>query len=139
VDDEFGLAESNAILLYLARGTRLLPADPRGQALVTQWMFFEQNQIEISVGIPRYLKAQGIAAPEVAGHHDGRAAAGLKVLERHLKDRQWLVNETYTAADISLYAYTHLAPGAGHDLSKLPAVSGWIKRFEAQPGWFKQE
>ena len=137
-DDGFGLAESNAILLYLSRGTRMQPADARGQALVTQWMFFEQNQIEISVGIPRFLKVQGIAAPEVAGHHDGRARAGLKVLERHLATRQWLVNEAYSVADISLYAYTHLAPDAGHDLSKHPAISEWIKRFEAQPDWFKQ-
>jgi glutathione S-transferase len=137
-DDGFGLAESNAILLYLARGTRMLPDDARGQALVTQWMFFEQNQIEISVGIPRFLKQQGVAAPEVAEHHGDRASAGLKVLERHLATRQWLVGEAYSVADISLYAYTHLAPDSGHDLSKHPAISAWIQRFEAQPGWFKQ-
>jgi glutathione S-transferase len=137
-DDGFGLAESNAILLYLGRGSRMLPDDARGQALVTQWMFFEQNQIEISVGIPRFLRLQGTAAGEVFEHHDGRARAGLKVLERHMATRQWLVNEAYSVADISLYAYTHLAPDAGHDMSKLPAVSAWIKRFEAQPGWFKQ-
>src|SRR2546423_620756 len=55
-DDGFGLGESNAILLYLARGTPLLPADPRGQAQVQQWMFFEQNQSESAIGLPRIWK-----------------------------------------------------------------------------------
>src|SRR2546430_17405457 len=52
VEDGFSLGESNAILLYLARGSRLLPADARVQALVYQWMFFEQNQVELNIGIP---------------------------------------------------------------------------------------
>jgi glutathione S-transferase len=138
-EDGFGLAESNAILLYLSRGSKLLPADPRNQALVTQWMFFEQNQVEISIGIPRFLGIQKIEAKEVVQHYHAQAKYGLGVLERHLATRLWLVNETYTIADIALYAYTHLAPAAGHDLLRYPAISQWLERFRAQPGWFAQE
>src|SRR5256885_2384253 len=85
-DGEFALAESNAILLHLSRGSRLLPDDARMQALVQQWMFFEQNQVELNIGIPRLWKK--------LGQHDDlarldswfrpRATAALKVLERHL-------------------------------------------------------
>jgi glutathione S-transferase len=138
-EDGFGLAESNAILLYLSRDTKLLPADARGQALVSQWMFFEQNQVEISIGIPRYLKVQNIDAAEVTEHHDGRARAGLRVLERHFSTHSFLVHDAYSVADISLYAYTHLAPEAGHDLSRYPAITAWMERFRAQPGWFPHE
>ena len=138
-EDGFGLAESNAILLYLSRNTRLLPADARGRALVSQWMFFEQNQVEISIGISRFLRIQKTEAPQVMEHHDARAKAGLRVLERHLSAHSFLVSDTYSVADISLYAYTHLAPEAGHDLSRYPAITAWMERFRAQPGWFPHE
>jgi len=137
VEDGFGLAESNAILMYLARGSRLLPGAVREQALVQQWMFFEQNQVELSIGVPRFLKKFRIEQhPSVFEHYDARAVAALKVLERYLTTREWFVGDAYSVADIALFAYTHLAPEAGHDLSKLPAVSAWIERVRAQPGWF---
>src|SRR5438105_1641116 len=88
VDGEFALAESNAILLWLSRGTPLLPADERQQALVQQWMFFEQNQLELSVGIPRLARKIDLGLPrEVLEWHFPRAVAALKVLERHLGSR----------------------------------------------------
>ena len=140
VEDGFGLAESNAILLYLARGSALLPADARSQALVQQWMFFEQNQVEMAIGLPRVWKKAGIEQPEaVWEHYKPRAVASLKVLERHLAQRKWFVGEAYSVADIALFAYTHLAPEAGHDLAKVPAVSAWLQRVREQPGWFAIE
>jgi glutathione S-transferase len=138
VDDGFGLAESNAILQWLARGSRLLPAGAREQALVQQWMFFEQNQVELSIGVPRFWRKFRIEQPATLfEHYDARAVSALKVLERHLAKRQWFVGEAYSVADLALFAYTHLAPEAGHDLSQFPAVSAWIRRVREQPAWFE--
>jgi len=140
VDDGFGLGESNAILLYLARASRLLPADARSQALIQQWMFFEQNQVELSIGLPRVWKKFGLEqAPAVLEHYKPRAVAALKVLERHLAQHPWFVGDAYSAADIALFAYAHLAPEAGHDLAQFPALSAWLQRVREQPGWLAME
>ena len=139
VEDGFSLAESNAILLYLARGSRLSPDDARTQALIQQWMFFEQNQVELSIGIPRYLKQRGIDAPAVFEHHHPRAVAALKILERHLAQHPWLVGEEYSIADLAMCAYTQLAEESGHSFANYPAVSAWLARIRAQPGFMKLE
>ncbi len=140
VDEGFALGESNAILLYLARGSRLLPGDVRQQALVQQWMFYEQNQVETSIGLPRAWKKYAVDIPQaVFDHYRPRAVAGLKVLERHLASREWLVGDSYSVADIALFAYTHLGPEAGHDLAQFPAVSAWLARVRAQPGYFEMD
>ena len=140
VDGEFGLAESNAILLYLARGTPLLPGDPKSLALVQQWMFFEQNQVELAIGIPRFWKKFAVEQPPALWeHYKGRAVATLKVLERHLAARSWFVGESYSVADIALFAYTHLAPDAGHDLAQFPAVSSWLQRVREQRDFIAME
>jgi glutathione S-transferase len=60
----------------------------------------------------------------------------LKVLERHLGSRTWFVGDAYSVADIALFAYTQMAPEAGHDLAAFPAVSAWLQRVREQPGWF---
>ena len=140
VEDGFQLAESNAILLYLARGSPLLPGDARAQALIQQWMFFEQNQVELNIGLPRiFRKLHSPEAEQLDSYFRPRAAAALKVLERHLASRSWLVGEQYSVADIALFAYTHLGPEAGHDLAALPSVSAWLARVRAQPGFFELE
>ena len=140
VEDGFGLAESNAILLYLSRGSPLLPSDARAQALVQQWMFFEQNQVETPIGVPRVWKLFNIEQPPALWeHYKPRAVAALKVLERHLAQRRWFVGEAYSVADIAMFAYSHLAPVAGHDLAQFPALSAWQQRVREQPGWFALE
>jgi len=140
VEDGVGLGESNAILLYLARGSRLLPSAARDQALVQQWMFFEQNQVELSIGLPRVWKKFRIdQPPAVFEHYAPRAVASLKVLERHLAGREWFVGDAYSVADLALFSYTQLAPEAGHDLAPFPNVSAWLARVRAQPGWFAME
>lgn len=138
IDGEFKLGESNAILLYLARGSRLLPDDARAQALVQQWMFYEQNQVESPIGIPRSLGKMG-GSQTTIDYYRPRAVAALKVLERHLASRAFFVGEAYSVADIALYAYTHLAPEAGHSLEKFPALSAWMSRFREQPGFIEME
>ena len=140
VEGDFGLAESNAILLYLARGTDLLPSDARQTALVQQWMFYEQNQVELAIGLPRVWKKFKVDIPQaVFDHYAPRARAALKDLERHLSKTPWLVGDRYTVADLALYAYTHMAPEAGHDLAAFPAVSAWLERVRAQPGFIALE
>lgn len=140
VDGTFSLAESNAILLYLSRGSRLLPEDVRSQALVHQWMFFEQNQVELSIGLPRVWKKFGIEQPAaVLEHYAPRAASALRVLDRHLDGRSWMVGQSYSVADIALFAYAQMAPEAGHDLAVYPAVVAWLERVRRQPGWFALE
>jgi glutathione S-transferase len=140
VEDGFALGESNAILLYLARGSRLLPAGAREQALVQQWMFFEQNQVETAIGLPRLWRKYGVEQdPALFDHYRPRAVAALKVLERHLAQHDWFVGDAYSVADIALFAYSQMAPEAGHDLGQFAAVNAWMERVRAQPGWFPLE
>ena len=116
VEDGFALAESNAILLYLARGSKLLPADVRVQGLVQQWMFFEQNQVETAIGLPRLWRKFGAEQdPALLEHYRPRAVAALKVLERHLARRDWFVGDAYSVADIALFAYSQMAPEAARN------------------------
>jgi glutathione S-transferase len=140
VDGAFSLGESNAILLHLARGSRLLPSDAQSQALAHQWMFFEQNQVELSIGLPRVWKKLGMEQPAaLLEHYAPRAAAALRVLDRHLAGRDWFVGKAYSVADVALFAYTQMAPEAGHDLAAYPAVGSWLERVRQQPGWFALE
>jgi glutathione S-transferase len=130
------LIESNAILVYLAEGSELLPDDPIERAQVMRWLFYEQAEIVGAIGGLRVRLATGVLAPDSPGAR-GRHAAGataLGILERHLHGRSFLVGERYTIADVCIYGYVHVAADAGHDLAEYPAVSAWIERVEATPG-----
>ncbi|RKH67259.1 glutathione S-transferase family protein [Corallococcus aberystwythensis] len=131
------LAESNAILLFLAEGTRLMPEDRFARAQVHQWMFFEQNAVEPNLGTARYWLLTGRQSPEseVLRNRVQNTERALSALERHLGSRTFLVDERYTVADLCLFAYTHLAPEAGVDLAPYPSVSAWLARVKAQPGF----
>ncbi|PTL83788.1 glutathione S-transferase family protein [Vitiosangium sp. GDMCC 1.1324] len=133
------LAESNAILLYLAEGTPFLPDDRYERAQVLQWLFFEQNGVEPNIGSVRFWVLTGRAAgrAEALRLKMEQGHSALAALERHLKTRTFLVNERYTLADIALYAYTHVAPEAGIDLEHYPAVRAWLRRVEAQPRYIE--
>ena len=137
LEDGRPLAESNAILCYFAEGTEYLPDDRYERAQVLQWMFFEQYKHEPAVAVVRFWDS--IAGDDLPrpGDLEERRASGrqaLKVLERTLREREFLVAERFTVADIALYAYTHVAHEAGFDLEPLPAVRAWIERVEAEPG-----
>ncbi|WP_375761392.1 glutathione S-transferase family protein [Corallococcus exercitus] len=131
------LAESNAILLFLAEGTRLMPEDRFARAQVHQWMFFEQNAVEPNLGTARYWLLTGRQSPqsEVLRNRIQNTERALSALERHLGSRTFLVDERYTVADLCLFAYTHLAPEAGVGLAPYPSVSEWLERVKAQPGF----
>jgi glutathione S-transferase len=138
LDDGTNLAESNAILWYLAEGSAFVPGDRLGRAQVLQWLFFEQYSHEPYVATPRYivkhLPAEHPRRAELAERLDkGRAA--LAVMEAHLAARQFFVAERYTIADIALYAYTHVAHEGGHDLAPYARVRSWLGRVAAQPGY----
>jgi glutathione S-transferase len=136
LDDGTCLAESNAILWYLADGTPYLPAGKLERAQVLQWMFFEQYSHEPYVATPRYiLKHLPEDSPRRAELpkrlEQGRAALG--VMEGHLAGRHFFVGERYSIADIALYAYTHVAHEARHDLGPCPAVRAWLARVASEP------
>jgi len=136
LDNGTYLAESNAILWYLAEGSRFVPATQLGRAQVLQWMFFEQYSHEPFVATPRYIcrhfpadhpRRAELPARLEKGH------AALRVMEGHLATRQFFVNDRYGIADIALYAYTHVAPDGGLDLAPYPKVREWLARVAAQP------
>ena len=135
-DDGDVLVESNAILVYLAEGSELLPDDRVERAQVLRWLFYEQAEIVPGIGTPRVRVAAGLLDP--GGPAAERALAGgaaaLGLLETHLRDRSFLVGERYTLADLCVYAYVHVAADAGFDLAAYPAVGAWIERVEATPG-----
>jgi glutathione S-transferase len=136
-DDGFVLAESNAILAYLARGSRLLPDDRRRWALVFQWLFFEQYSHEPYIATSRFWllhKPDGAErAATLAARRDGGWAA-LRVMEEHLARRPFFVDE-YTIADVALFAYTHVSHEGGFPLDGLPHVRAWLDRVRKQPGF----
>jgi len=130
------LTESNAILWYLARGSGFLPRDEFQQAQALEWMFFEQNHLESSLGLPRLWDTLLGQGREKAAAIAERRAAGvvfLKILEEHLAAHAFLVAERYTIADICLYAYTHNCHEGGFDLAPFPAIRAWLARVASQP------
>jgi glutathione S-transferase len=137
LDDGRFLAESGAILLYLADGTEYLPADRVQRARVHAWMFFEQNQVEANIGVARFLALSGRASgvPEVFADRQRRGRDALATLDRGLQRRDYLLGDAYTVADLALYGYVHVADDAGVALAEHPAVAAWVKRVAALPGF----
>jgi len=128
------LAQSNAILVYLAEGTRFWPSDRLARAQVLQWMFFEQYNHEPTIAVVRHwiahlgktVETEPLLPMKIAG---GNRALG--IMETHLTGRRFFVGETLTIADIALYAYTHVADEGGFDLGGFPAIGAWLERVAA--------
>jgi glutathione S-transferase len=130
------LTESNAILWYLARGSQFVPKDEFAQAQVLEWMFFEQNHLESNLGLPRlWDRLLRIGEEKAAAIAERRAAAQpfLKILDAHLAGHRFLVADSYSIADICLYAYTHNCHEGGFDLTPYPAIRAWLERITLQP------
>jgi len=142
LDDGEHLAESNAILWYLADGSEYVPTHPLERARVLQWMFFEQYELEPAIAVARFwialLGEQEKYAAELESKWRGGNRA-LAALDGHLDGREWLVGDGFTIADISLYAYTHVADEGGFDLAQYPHVQGWIGRVASAPGYVPLE
>ncbi|HEV2610189.1 MAG TPA: glutathione S-transferase family protein [Noviherbaspirillum sp.] len=130
------LPESNAILNYLADGTDFLPSDRLQRARVLQWQFFEQYSHEPYVAVARFI-AKYLGLPddrrqEYLSKQEGGHKA-LRVMEHQLAQTHYLAGSRYTIADISLYAYTHVADEGGFDLAGYPAIGAWLARIAAHP------
>jgi glutathione S-transferase len=132
------LAESHAIIGYLAEGSALVPADRLGRAHMWQWLCFEQYNLEPNIGTARFwiasLQKTEAELGEKLGEKRRNGHAALAVLERGLEGREFLVGDRYSLADIALYAYTHVAPEGGFSLEPYPAIRAWCARVARQPG-----
>jgi glutathione S-transferase len=135
LDDGRVLAESNAILWYLADGTRYLPEDAFERAQVLQWMFFEQYSHEPYVAVVRHRTMLGTldTLPDLEVRRE-RGVAALEAMEAELARREYFAVSSYSIADIALYAYTHVADEGGFDLSGYPGINAWLDRVAAEPG-----
>jgi glutathione S-transferase len=131
------LCESNAILHYLAEGTPLLPTDRLQRARVLEWQFFEQYSHEPYIAVARFIQKY-LGMPESRrAEFESKKMGGLKalhVMETTLEKTPFLIGHDYTIADISLYAYTHVADEGGFDLADFPAIQTWLKRVQQQSG-----
>lgn len=137
LDDGRFLWESNAILNYLAAGSELLPEDSFSLAQVQQWQFFEQYSHEPYIAVARYIaKYLGLPDDRLQEYRNKQPGGhkALGVMEQQLEQSEYLVDTGFSCADISLYAYTHVADEGGFDLGAYPAISAWLSRVAAQPG-----
>jgi glutathione S-transferase len=137
LEDGTVLAESNAIMFYLAEGTQLLPADPLQRAQALQWLFFEQYSHEPFIAVARFIRH---LLPEDTPRRaelprlEKGGNASLWVMEQRLAEHPFLVGDRYSIADIGLYAYTHVADEGGLNLAGYPGVRAWLDRVASQPG-----
>jgi glutathione S-transferase len=132
-DDGRTLAQSNAILRYLAAGSTLLPDGAFAQAKVDEWLFWEQYSHEPYIAVCRFqMHYLGRAASEREPWRVERGEAALDLMDRHLASHSWFANDTFSIADIALLAYTRLAHEGGFSLTERDNVRGWISRSEGQ-------
>lgn len=132
------LAESNAMLLHLSEGTRFLPQDVFDRALVYQWLFFEQYSHEPYIAVARFIVLLAGRDKEEAERLEQlrvQGDAALAIMDQALADKTFLAGDTFTVADIALFAYTHVAGDGGFDLGAYRNVQKWITRIEAYPGF----
>ena len=137
LEDGTCLAESNAILFYLAEGTSFLPDDRLGRAQVLQWMFFEQYSHEPYIAVLRFWTFSGQLdqqSDDDVAERRRRGYAALDVMEEQLANSPFFAGECYSIADIALYAYTHVAHEGGFELDAHPQVRAWLQRVRSQPG-----
>lgn len=135
LDDGRALAQSNAILQYLAEGTDLLPGDAYDRAKVAEWLFWEQYSHEPYIAVCRFhMVYRGEPKETRENWRVERGDAALDAMDRALTDRAYLVGTGLTIADIGLLAYTRLAGQGGFDLAARPAVTAWIGRCEIALG-----
>jgi glutathione S-transferase len=135
LDDGRTLAQSNAIILYLARDSALIPAAPYDRARMFEWLFWEQYSHEPYVAVRRFLlRYLGKKPEETEPRLFERGSNALKRMDNALAEGPYLVGEGLTLADIALVAYTRMAGDGGFDLGLYPHVGRWVARVEADLG-----
>lgn len=138
LDEGEPLAESNAIINYLAGGSALYPEGSLAQARVLQWQFFEQYSHEPFIAVARFINKYLGLPEEKADEYASKQAGGhkaLQVMEQQLRKTPYIAGENFTTADISLYAYTHVAHEGGFELESYPAVLAWLDRVASLPNF----
>lgn len=125
------LAQSNALMLYLAEGSALIPADDFGRAQMLQWLFWEQYSHEPAIAVRRFqMSYLGKPESEIDPALTSKGRAALDQMQAHLGANQWFVGNALSCADIALVAYTRVAHEGGFDLAQWPAVQAWVARVE---------
>jgi glutathione S-transferase len=139
VDEGRFLAESNAILWYVAIGTSLAPESRMDRAEALQWMFFEQHALEPNIGAAYFWLCLVKGGRDLQTHalEDWmeRGYAALQVMDNHLKTNDYFAAGQLTIADIALYGYTHVAEQCDFDLATFPSIRRWLRRVEQEPGF----
>ncbi|SEU04122.1 glutathione S-transferase family protein [Pseudomonas graminis] len=138
LEDGTCLWESNAILNFLAEGTPYLLTEPRLRTQMLQWQFFEQYSHEPTLAVARFIQFYlGLPEERMEEYHSlhRRGNKALKVMEQQLLRTPFLVGDSFSIADIALYAYTHVADQGGFDLAQFPAIQAWLARVKQQPGY----
>ena len=137
LEDGTHLIESGAIMLYLAEGSALLPADPVKRADVVSWLFFEQADLVKPLALPRFFHLRGMAEQMSEKIRETMEAGyvALGRLETHISQRTWLCDEEYSLADLAVYPYVALAPEGGYKMDRFPGIQAWLKRIETRPAW----
>ena len=141
LEDGRVIAESNAILFYLAEGSQFLPDDRFDRAKVVQWLSFEGDYIQSTVATLRHWTMTGKLARQPRALIHMKRAGSLKILsimDRELATRPFLAGERYTIADMSAFAYVHRANEAELPLEDYAHVNAWIERVKAQPGFLEK-
>ena len=138
LEDERILCESHAILGYFAEGTNFLPTDRYAKAKVYEWLFFEQYSHEPFIAVARYINKYLGMPDERKAEYEALRPGGhnaLSIMETALAEQPCLTGETLSIADVSLYAYTHVAGEGGFDLAEYPNISNWCQRMAEQTGY----
>ena len=136
LEDGTCLWESNAILNYLADGSEFLPTEPRLRTQVLQWQFFEQYSHEPYIAVARFIQFYlGLPQARIEEYRalQKRGYKALDVMEQQLARTPYLVGEHYSIADVTLYAYTHVAHQGGFDLAAYPSIQAWLARVASHP------
>ena len=137
-DDDAILTQSNAILYYLGQGSDYWPDDKLEQTRVLEWQFFEQYTHEPSIAVARFIRLYQAMPVDRQEEYNAKLKAGyraLEVMENRLQQQDYLATDRVSLADISLYAYTHVAYQGGFDLTSFPAIRAWISRVQSLPAY----
>lgn len=138
LDDGRVLSESNAILNYLAHDSDLIPKNQFNYYKVLQWQFFEQYSHEPYIAVARFINKYLGLPPDRMDEYKAKQIGGvkaLKVMEEQLSKTDYLVGDRFSVADISLFAYTHVANEGGFSLDPFPYLKEWILRIRSEKGF----
>ncbi|MEM8837816.1 MAG: glutathione S-transferase family protein [Pseudomonadota bacterium] len=131
------IAESNAMLWFLAAGSDLAPKSAYEQAMAVQWMIFEQTRLEPNISPARFftsiVPARRDEMSDQIKDWQVKGNEGLKLLDQHLSNRDFVLGTDYSIADIAIYGYTHVANEGGFDLATYPGIMNWISRVASTP------